>query len=401
MSRLRSVTDHTEPALRVMQVVGTFDGGGAQRQACNLVEALREQGLESWGLSLREPGQFAESSRHADRFRSLDLKTRTPAAVFKGALRLRRIVQELAIALLHVHCSSGLPFIVAALWGMRHRPRIVFVWQDSGIARAGRTPSRAERWAIRRCNTLLASSKLVADWLRRVSRRPEVGVFHGGVPERGPSSPTQPPRLLWVGRWVPDKDPGTMIRAAAILRSRGHRFRLTMVGAAIAARAAFRQRHRDLITELDLADCIEVPDAVTDRELDRLLAESAIGVQTSLTEGLSMALLEQMMAGLAIVATDVGDTAEALDGGRCGVLLAPGDEALVADRVGELLADQRLRERLGKAARSEAIRRYSLDAMARSAAEVYRRTTLNRSGGRGAAARVQTHGSDRGVVEAR
>ena len=114
-----------------------------------------------------------------------------------------------------------------------------------------------------------------------------------------------------------------------------------------------------------------------------------------------MALLEQMMAGLAIVATDVGDTAEALDGGRCGLLIRPGDETLLADRVGELLADQRLREGLGKAARSEAIRRYSLDAMARSAAEVYRCMAFKPSDGGGAEARVQTHDSDGSVVEAR
>jgi glycosyltransferase involved in cell wall biosynthesis len=378
MSGQRPELDRAQPALRVMQVLGTFGGGGAQRQACNLVEALRDQGLQSWGLSLVDRGEFAESSRHADRFRSLGLRRRTPLAIVAGALRLRRLVRELAIDVLHVHGSTGLPFIVAALSGMRRRPRIVFGWHDSGIARAGDTPNLAIRWAIRRCDALLASSQLVADWLSRVARRDEVGVLHGGVPERAPSSPTQPPRILWVGRWVADKDPTTMVRVAAALRQRGHRFSLTMVGPATGAGIGYRQHHRDLIAELGLADCTDVPDAVTPRDLDRLFAESAIGVQTSLTEGLSMALLEQMMVGLAIVATNVGDTTEALDGGRCGILVAPREESVLAARVGELLADERLRERFGKAARSQALRRYSLDAMARSATDVYEKVCLKR-----------------------
>lgn len=355
----------------VMQIVGRFEGGGAQRQACNLVEALYEHGLESWGVSLRLQGHFAECSRYCERFLELGMRDQSLPDLLRGARLLRRSIQDRGVNVLHVHGSTGLPFIMFAIAGMPQRPKVVFVWQDSGIVADGRVPDRLTRWAIRRCDVLLASSRKVADWLRRVSGRSEVEVFQGGVPERPKSTPAARPQLIWVGRWVGGKDPATVIRCAAILKSWGYQFRIVMVGAADGRGLAFRRQHRELVDRLGLSECVEIPDTVSDIDLGHLVDSSLIGVQSSLSEGLSMALLEQMMAGLAIVATDVGDTRVALEDGRCGLLVQPGNENQFADAIGKLLTEPALCRQLSTLARARGIRCYSLRAMAANAIGVY------------------------------
>lgn len=95
------------------------------------------------------------------------------------------------------------------------------------------------------------------------------------------------------------------------------------------------------------------------------LAGCELAVLSSHSEGMSNAVLEYMAAGRAVVATAVGATPDLLDGGRCGLLVPPGDEAALADAVARLLGDPGLAAELGANARRRAEREYSRAAMVR------------------------------------
>jgi glycosyltransferase involved in cell wall biosynthesis len=91
-------------------------------------------------------------------------------------------------------------------------------------------------------------------------------------------------------------------------------------------------------------------------------------VLPSESEGLSNSLLEAMASGLAVLASRVGGTREAVEEERTGVLFEPGDAAELRMQLSRLMRDGRLVERLGRAAR-EAAAGYSIEA----AADRYRR----------------------------
>lgn len=80
-----------------------------------------------------------------------------------------------------------------------------------------------------------------------------------------------------------------------------------------------------------------------------LLAAADVLALPSHKEGLGVAALEGMAAGLPILASRVGGLADAVQDGRTGVLLPPGDVAAWADGLRRLAADAALRERLGAA----------------------------------------------------
>jgi len=94
-------------------------------------------------------------------------------------------------------------------------------------------------------------------------------------------------------------------------------------------------------------------------------------VQPSLWEGLPLALLKAMGAGLPVVGTRVSGSLEAVEDGVNGRLVAPGDPQALAQAILELARHPEERRRLGDAARSTVVRRYSLVAMLRRLEELY------------------------------
>ena len=92
----------------------------------------------------------------------------------------------------------------------------------------------------------------------------------------------------------------------------------------------------------------------------------------SLSEGLGVALLEAMACELPAVASRVGGIVDAVDDGRTGMLVAPGDARALADALAHLSEEAPARIAMGAAARAMAVERFSMAAMARRTVELYR-----------------------------
>jgi glycosyltransferase involved in cell wall biosynthesis len=96
-------------------------------------------------------------------------------------------------------------------------------------------------------------------------------------------------------------------------------------------------------------------------------------VLPSRTEGFSLSLVEAMSAGLPCFATDVGGAGEALDEGRCGLLVPPDDPGALAAALVRLRDDPAGRERLGTAARERARALYTATRMASAYVDLWTR----------------------------
>lgn len=101
-------------------------------------------------------------------------------------------------------------------------------------------------------------------------------------------------------------------------------------------------------------------------DVARLLPALDVFALPSLTEGLSIALLEASAAGLPIVATAVGGNPEIVTDGRTGVLVPPDDREATRNALEALLKDAALRARMGSAAREWVRANASIEAMRRS-----------------------------------
>ena len=122
--------------------------------------------------------------------------------------------------------------------------------------------------------------------------------------------------------------------------------------------------------QVRLADRVRLVGRVDDAR--SILWALDIFVMPSLSEGLGVALLEAMACGLPCVASRIGGIVDAVDEGRSGILVAPGDAHALAGALADLYAQAQTRIAMGAAARNLAVERFSMAAMAWRTVELYR-----------------------------
>ena len=165
-----------------------------------------------------------------------------------------------------------------------------------------------------------------------------------------------PIRLAAAGRLVRRKNFDAVIHAVRVLRYRGHDVRLDIFGDGPEEAALQRQ-----IDEGDVGGAVRLAGYQQDWCAQAL--DHDIFVNLSETEGFCIVVAEAMAAGLPVVATGVGGIREyGRDGHSMLVLDAPDAAALVTG-VERLLADEALREHLGRTARADMLSSYSPQAM--------------------------------------
>jgi glycosyltransferase involved in cell wall biosynthesis len=154
-------------------------------------------------------------------------------------------------------------------------------------------------------------------------------------------------KIISVGRLVFNKGNQYVIEAAKRLHATGRSFELSIVGDGPMSQSLERQAE-----ELIGAKVVEFVGRRSD--IPQLLRGADIFVRPSLTEAMSLSMLEAMASGLAVIATDVGSTREVLTDGVNGLLVRPGSVDALVDVLAKLIDGVDLRLRLGEAARQTA-----------------------------------------------
>jgi glycosyltransferase involved in cell wall biosynthesis len=106
-------------------------------------------------------------------------------------------------------------------------------------------------------------------------------------------------------------------------------------------------------------------------DVPALLAAADLFVLPSLNEGLPLAAMEAMLAGVPIVATDAGGTGEVVRAGVTGMLVPPGDPRALADAIRALRDDPERARHLAAAARGLIEREHSTAAMVAATSRLY------------------------------
>ena len=140
--------------------------------------------------------------------------------------------------------------------------------------------------------------------------------------------------LLWVGRLVPVKDVGTLLRATALLRKRHPNLILCLIGEGPdAARLAV------LCDELGMASLVRWLGAVSHDDLPDWYRAADLTVLPSLSEGVPNVLLESVACGTPFVASQVGSIPEIADA-LCDRLVPSGQPQDLATAIAEVLAQR-------------------------------------------------------------
>jgi len=352
----------------VLQFVTRLDLGGAQEICLDLCRLLLERGHQVQLLTAARGELLPEARRipglavHA--WPEWEHAVR-PHLDLRCALRLWRLLRRERFDLLHTHSSKAgvVGRLVAAAAGTP--PRVIhhvhgWSFNETQPPAVRRTFIALERLAARPGFLLLSCSRATDEQGRRagIGRDADRRVVVNGVDRRAHlrwrdrdairrrlGLGRRAVLFLQLGNLKPQKDPLTFARASCRIAPR-----LRSAHFWIAGDGPLRQQVEQIAAASALTDRLRV--LGWRRDVDELLAAADVMVLSSRFEGLPMAVLRAMAAGLPVVATAVDGTPEAVDHGRTGLLVAPGDREALAAAMLALGGDPRLRGRMGRAARS-------------------------------------------------
>jgi len=187
--------------------------------------------------------------------------------------------------------------------------------------------------------------------------RPEVARVRGRI-------------LVTTSADVPLKGLVTLVEAIAILRRRRPDAHLVVVGS---PRPNGPVSRAVAALGLDKA-AIRFATGVSDSGLVDLYAQAEVAAVPSLYEGFSLPAIEAMACGVPLVATTAGALPEVAGiHDETAWLVPPGDPRRLAEALGDALEDDAGRLRVGSAARTRVLARYSWEASAVAHAAAYRR----------------------------
>ncbi|MCW2611826.1 MAG: hypothetical protein QOC93_3777 [Actinomycetota bacterium] len=180
--------------------------------------------------------------------------------------------------------------------------------------------------------------------------------------------------FLAVGGIEPRKGSTTLFRALGLLRERGLRPALAIVGGqSFQDYEAYRQEALALLPSLGLTlgtDVVRVG-TVTDAELATWYRSADALAFPSVKEGFGLVALEALAADLPVVASDLPVFREFLTDGRDALLPAVGDPAALADAMERVMTDPALRSALVEGGRA-VVPRFTWAASATRHREIYR-----------------------------
>jgi glycosyltransferase involved in cell wall biosynthesis len=172
------------------------------------------------------------------------------------------------------------------------------------------------------------------------------------------------PIILAIGTLRPLKGYSVLLRALAPLANQ----RWTLV---ICGEGPLRATLERETVELGLGDRVVFAGTVPRDRVPEYFAAADIFAHPSLSEAAGNVILEALASGCALVATDSGGPAEHIVHGETGIVVPAADAPSFAEALRQVLDNPSLRERLGRAARADADRRFDYARMIRDLIEVY------------------------------
>ncbi len=357
---------------RVLQLIDSFQIGGSEAQAVQLVRLLHGRpGYQVYVACLNSFGIMREEVEGLlGEIPAFPLTSFYDSNMLKQLYRFARFLHQSEIDIVHTHDFYTNVFGMIGATVARVPARIASRRETDGYRTSAQ--QRVERGVYRLAHAVVAN----ADAVRRrlIEEGGEVGkitTIHNGLdlervkPLQSREETLTSFNLPRAGnlRFVtivantdhPVKDHPMFLRAAQLVRRAMPEARFILAG-----EGKLTDKFRALAAQLGLAGDVFFTGRC--ERVAEILAVSEVCALSSKAEGFSNSILEYMAASKPAVVTDVGGAREAITDGETGFLVPPGDHEAMADRIVRLLREpDRMRE-MGRRARRVVEQKFSCKA---------------------------------------
>jgi glycosyltransferase involved in cell wall biosynthesis len=361
-------------AVRTILYLSTSSGpGGAERVVSNLAASLDPDRFRAI-LCLFRPGWIQERSESRG-VRTYVIPTQGMTD-WRWALRFKKLLRQEQADLIHAHefdanvqgafvaAISGIP-LVATVHGKN------YFWE--------RLRRRlAYRWVSRHATMVAVSQNLKQFIVEQVGVSADrIKVVYNGVDVLPPCEPAEVDRCRKeLGLSETDQVVGMVGNLYPV---KGHQYLIDSIPEVLkecpdtsfvfAGRGLLEPELKEQVHRLGLDKRVFFLGLRQD--IPRILATFNVFVLPSLSEGLSMAILEAMVAGKPVVATQVGGNPELVLNGETGFLVPPKDSHALASCLVTLLTNKAQAAQLAEKGKNRAEGQFSLETMVRAYQTLY------------------------------
>ena len=223
-----------------------------------------------------------------------------------SAVRIRRLVRKLKPDIVHAHyaTSGGLaglicgfhPFVVTVhgsdlTLGIKSR-----IWRP--LLKTIFNHADCVNTVSEDLKEMVLTLGVCAEKIKVIT--PGIDTKKFSFVEKGPIGKEQPLRLICTRRLEPVFNHRTIIEALAILKSKGVRFHLVLVGD-----GTLKEKLEQLVKEKQLSDQVTFLGQLDNSKLPQVLQQNDVYLSASHWDGTSLSLLEAMATGLFPVVSDI------------------------------------------------------------------------------------------------
>ncbi len=314
--------------MRVLQLIDSLEAGGAERMAVNIANALSGSVDRSYLCATRHEGLLKGAIRSDVGYLFLNRKSTFDV---KALFKLTRFIKSERIAIVHAHSTS---FFLACLVKVLH-PTLKIVWHDhyGNSDFLEQRPTFILKIASLFFSHIYSVTSGLEQWSRSTLKTNSVSYlpnFVVGISDEVPVTVLRGDagkRVICLANLRPQKDHLTLLRAFKTVLQQHPDWSLHCVGQDF--KDAYSQSVYALATDLELDTSVffygSCPDTIS------IIQQSTLGVLSSKSEGLPLALLEYGLGGLPVVCTDVGDCHRVIKTSKNGILVIPQNQQALAE----------------------------------------------------------------------
>jgi glycosyltransferase involved in cell wall biosynthesis len=350
--------------------------GGAEVLAARLARQLAGQ-VRFLFVCLDELGTLGQELR--DEGFPVTVLRRRPGVDWRCSWRLAHLLRRHRVDVVHAHQYTPFFYALTAR-SLCPRPSILFLEHGRPYPDYPRPKRRVvTRLLLQRRDRVVAVGQAVRQALIDNEGLPpdKVAVIYNGIDlspfsngchrqalrhEMGISD--RDLVILQVARLDPLKDHPTAIQAIERVVRRRPDARLLLVG-----EGPELSKLQQLVVQRNLSAHVRF--LGSRKNVGRLLSGGDLFLLTSVTEGIPLAVIEAMAAGLPVVSTSVGGMAEVVEHRRTGLLAPSGDHAALAESILELAENPPLARQMGQRGRDRAWTAFSESQMLASYLQLY------------------------------
>ena len=325
--------------MKVLQIIDSLHAGGAERVAVNFANLLANEIEASFICVTREEGILKESINNKVNYLFLNKKSTLDIAAIR---KLKKYIKSNKINIIQAHSSS---FFLATLMKLLNK-NVKIVWHDH----YGNSEFLKDRksMALKFCSNYFSHvfcvNKNLEAWAHQYLKAKSISYLPNFAVRPDIKAETKlngadGKRIVCLANLRPQKDHETLLKAFSEVIKEYREWTLHLVGKDF--EDDYSSSIRSMIKTHNLSNHVYLYGSKPD--ISNILGQCEIGILTSKSEGLPLALLEYGLANLPVIATQVGEIEKVIGSEQNGILVPPNDFKSISNAIVHLILNKEIR----------------------------------------------------------